>query len=140
MLLRSTRRLVTLAALLSLGILALATTSACESKKGLGITGLTPRSGPPGGGDAVRIKGHGFTTGGAKGIKVYFGTGEGRNVVFENDETIRVEPPPGEVGQVVDVVIMFDDARTATLEKAYTYADLSQGLDVNSLTKKDEGK
>jgi hypothetical protein len=130
-------RLAPLAALLALGTLVTAT-SACSDDNKLRINGISPRTGPPGGGDPVRINGNGFQAGGAKGIKVYFGNAEGHNIVFENDETIRVEPPPGEVGQVVDIVIMFDDARTATLEKAYTYADLQQGLDVDSLTKKDD--
>lgn len=132
--------MVKLAAIAALCLLAFGACS--EEKKGLRITGLSPKTGPYTGGSRVTIEGSGFASGGATGVKVYFGDRLGRQVVFEGDNTLYVEPPPGAIGETVDVVMIFDDGRKFTYPKAYTYVDLTEGFSVDELTegkKKKEG-
>lgn len=108
----------------------------CEEKKGLQITGIEPKTGPYMGGDPVTISGHGFSSEGAKGVEVWFGDKKGRNIRFRGDTKLVVDAPGGEVGEVVNVVVVFDDARTKTLNNAYTYVDPGQGFGVDELTDK----
>lgn len=117
---------------------ALGLLGACDKDEGLRITGIEPKTGPPTGGSSVTIHGNGFQAGGTKGAKVYFGTKQARRVVFEGDQKLIVEPPPGTEGETVDVEILFDDARRHVYEDAYTYANLSEGFGVDELTGKDE--
>ena len=94
-----------------------------EGSTKLSVTGLRPKVGPMYGGDPVTITGSGFQTPGPQGMKVYFGKKEAKRVVLVSDTELRVEPPPGEVDEVVDVEVVFDDARAAKLPKAYKYID-----------------
>jgi major membrane immunogen (membrane-anchored lipoprotein) len=123
----------------AMGLVALA---ACgKDDKGLRITKLTPKTGPYTGGSEVTIEGEGFASGGATGVKIYFGEKLGRQVVFEGDTKLHVEPPPGKNGESVDVTMIFDDGRKFVVEKAYTYVDLTEGFSVDDLAKdKDEDK
>ncbi len=105
-------------ALLLFAILALA---ACSEKKELAVTKIYPTRGPYIGGDPVTITGTGFSP--SQGITVYFGKNKARPPVIKENGEIVVDPPAGEVGQIVDVEIVFDDARTLKIPKAYTYID-----------------
>ena len=92
----------------------------CEQKKELAVTKIHPKRGPYMGGDPVTITGTGFST--TQGIKVYFGKNAAGPPVIRGAEIV-VDPPAGEVGQTVDVEIVFDDARTLKIPKAYSYFD-----------------
>ena len=94
-----------------------------EGSSKLSVTGLRPKIGPYIGGDPVTISGSGFQTPGPQGMKVYFGKKEAKRVVLVSDTELRVEPPAGEIGEEVDVEVVFDDARAAKLPKAYKYID-----------------
>ena len=93
----------------------------CNEKKELAVTKIYPKRGPYMGGDPVTISGTGFST--TQGIKVYFGKNAAGPPVIKEGGEIIVDPPAGEVGQTVDVEIVFDDARTLKIPKAYTYFD-----------------
>src|SRR5688572_19560758 len=111
-----------LAGLLSLSIFGGAVfLTACNEKKELSVTKIYPKRGPYLGGDPVTISGSGFSP--TQGIKVYFGKRPAGPPVIKETGEIVVEPPAGEVGQTVDVEIVFDDARTLKIPKAYTYFD-----------------
>jgi hypothetical protein len=131
---RRTGRVLTLIALgLCLG--------ACDKKPGLRITGIEPKVGPYTGGTLVTVHGSGFQEGGVKGVKVYFGEKEATRVVIEGDDKIKVEPPPGDVDQTVDVMFLFDDAKKLEYPKAYTYVDFSQNkMGADSLIKEEDKK
>ena len=107
-----------LAGLLVFGSL---TTVACNEKKELSVTKIYPKRGPYLGGDPVTISGSGFSP--TQGIKVYFGKRPAGPPVIKETGEIIVDPPAGEVGQTVDVEIVFDDARTLKIPNAYTYFD-----------------
>jgi hypothetical protein len=109
-----------LTAVLALGG-ALAMLAACSEKKELAVTKIYPRRGPYMGGDPVTISGTGFSP--SQGIKVYFGRSPAGPPIIKRTGEIIVEPPAGEVGSTVDVEIVFDDARTLKIPRAYTYID-----------------
>ncbi len=94
---------------------------ACSEKKELAVSKIYPARGPFLGGDPVTISGTGFTP--TQGITVYFGKNKARPPVIKENGEIVVDPPAGDVGQTVDVEIVFDDARTLKIPKAYTYID-----------------
>jgi hypothetical protein len=94
-----------------------------EGSNKLTVSGLRPKVGPYIGGDPVTITGSGFQTPGPQGMKVYFGKKEAKRVVIVSDSELRVEPPAGEIDQVVDVEVVFDDARSGKLPKSYKYID-----------------
>ena len=94
--------------------------AACSEQSGRQISGLHPSRGPYIGGDPVTISGHGFTP--TTGLKIYFGTKAAKSPIIKENEII-VEPPPGDVGQTVDIEIVFDDSKTMKIPKAYTYID-----------------
>ncbi len=102
-------------------LLALLVAAACSEKKELGVSKIYPTRGPYIGGDPVTISGTGFSP--TQGITVYFGKNKARPPVIKENGEIVVDPPAGEVGQIVDVEIVFDDARTLKIPKAYTYID-----------------
>src|SRR5262249_44258868 len=94
---------------------------ACSEKKELGVSKIYPTRGPYIGGDPVTISGTGFSP--TQGITVYFGKNKARPPIIKENGEIVVEPPSGDIGQTVDVEIVFDDARTVKIPKAYTYFD-----------------
>ena len=104
---------------------ALALPAGCSGQKELSITALKPARGPFGGGDPVEIHGSGFQTPTPKGVQVFFGKKAAARAVIVSDSLIRVEPPGGESGQVVDVEVVFDDSRLGRIQKAYAYFDPS---------------
>lgn len=116
-----------------LALLLLASVAGCSQKKGLHITGIEPASGTYTGNTTVTISGSGFQEDGAKGVSVRFGDREARVLGFVGDGELKVETPAGEVGKTVDVLVVFDDARSLVLEKAYTYSDAANSLTVDAL-------
>ena len=118
--------------------LLLAAGAGCSKKKGLRVTGIEPTSGPAAGNTTVTIHGNGFQEGGAKGVKVYFGDREARVLGFVGDDTLKVEAPAGEVGKAVDVLVVFDDARSLPYEKAFTYTEATDQFNVDSLVEGDK--
>lgn len=116
-----------------LAIACLALAGCGDKKEGLRITKLEPKVGPYTGGSLITIHGSGFESGGATGVKVYFGDKLGRRVVFEGDDKLQVEPPPGKRGESVDVLLIFDDGRKFKADKAYSYEDLADGFNADSL-------
>ena len=106
----------------------------CSKKKELSVTGWDPKVGPYVGGGVVTIEGTGFQEGGARGVKVYFGDKEAKVEGWVGDDKLRVVTPPGEVGQEVNILLVFDDAKDLTIEKAYRYEDIAKDLSVDALT------
>ena len=84
------------------------------------------------------ITGSGFQSGGATGVRVYFGQRKARVVAFEGDDKLIVEPPAGKEGSTVDVLLVFDDGSPFTYNDAYTYVDLTEGFGVDELTAKEK--
>jgi len=125
-----------------LAVLALITLgTACDKEhKGLRITGFEPKTGPYTGGDAVVFTGSGFTADGVQGVEIWFGHKQGRNVRFRGDTKMIVDAPGGAVGDVVDIKVKFDNGRSRSFPKAYTYIDPAAGFGVDQLTDKDKSK
>ncbi len=122
-------------------LLLVAAGSGCSEKKGLRITGIEPVNGITTGNTLVTIRGSGFQQEGARGVKVLFGGQEARVLGFVGDEVLKVETPPGDVGKTVDVLVVFDDSRSLSYEKAFTYTeDTSQHFNVDTLTEGEKGK
>ena len=106
----------------------------CSKKKELSVTGWEPKVGPYTGGGTVTIEGTGFQEGGARGVKVYFGDKEAKVLGWVGDDKLKIETPPGEIGQEVNILLVFDDAKDLTIEKGYRYEDVSKDLTVDALT------
>lgn len=120
-------------------LLLLASGAGCSEKQGLRITGIEPAQGIHTGNTLVTIKGGGFQEEGAKGVKVMFGDQEARVLGFVGDGVLKVETPPGDVGKTVDLLVVFDDSRSLTYPKAFTYTeDTSQHFNVDTLTEGDK--
>ena len=56
---------------------------------------------------------------------------------FVGDDTLKVESPAGEVGQTVDVMLVFDDARVSPPLK-YSYVETADQFNVDSLVEGDK--
>src|SRR4029079_9360355 len=116
--------------------------AACSKKKELSVTGWEPKVGPYTRGGTVTIEGTGFQEGGARGVKVYFGDKEAKVLGWVGDDKLKIETPPGEVGQEVNILMVFRDAKDITIEKGYRYEDVQKDLTVDALTgdkPKDDG-
>ena len=72
------------------------------------------------------------------GVKIYFGDKKARFLRFEGDTKMVVVPPPGEVGQTVDVQVIFGDGREHKFSEAYSYIDPKEGFNVNALAPGDK--
>jgi hypothetical protein len=94
--------------------------SACSENKNLTVTGVDPKNGKFMGGDRVHIEGSGFTN---QGFTVYFGKKKAQNCMVESALRLLCDTPAGTKGEVVDVVVSFDDSREATIKQAFTYID-----------------
>jgi hypothetical protein len=118
-------------------VLGLAAGAGCSQKKGLSVTGIEPTSGPYTGNTTVTIHGSGFQQDGAKGVKVYFGGQQARVLGFVGDTMLKVDSPAGEVGQSVDVMLVFDDARNSEPLK-FTYTEAGDQFNVDALVEGDK--
>jgi len=107
----------------ALVLFALVGGAGCSKKKELSVTGGT-----------VTIEGTGFQEGGARGVKVYFGDKEAKVLGWIGDDKLKIEAPAGEIGQTVDILMVFDDAKDIKIEKAYKYEDVQKSLNVDALT------
>jgi IPT/TIG domain-containing protein len=97
--------------------------SGCNDKKGLSVSpDIKPSRGPYLGGDPVTITGTGFSP--TQSVQIYFGSRAAKAPVVKEGEIV-VEPPAGDVGQTVDVVLVFPDSKSITIKNAYTYIDPS---------------
>jgi hypothetical protein len=105
---------------LALGLVVVAA-AGCEQKKELSVTKIHPKRGPYIGGDRVTITGTGFSP--TQGLQVRFGKSAASAPIIKENGEIIVETPAGELDSTVDVIIVFDDARTLTIPSAYTYYD-----------------
>jgi IPT/TIG domain-containing protein len=93
----------------------------CNEKKGLSVSpDIKPNRGPYLGGDPVTISGTGFSP--TQSVQIYFGSRAAKAPVVKEGEIV-VEPPAGEVGKTVDVVLVFPDSKSITIKNAYTYID-----------------
>ena len=82
------------------------------------ITGVSPASGPPGGGQSVTITGTNFTSFG--GTTVSFGATAGTSVVVNAAGTSLTVVTPAHVASAVNAVVTTVDG-TGTLVNGYTY-------------------
>jgi IPT/TIG domain-containing protein len=94
--------------------------TACEESKTLTVTGLEPTKGKYLGGDRVHILGTGFST---QGFTVYFGKKKASNCLRESPTGLVCDSPAGTKDEQVDVQVIFDDSKEATLKKAFKYID-----------------
>jgi hypothetical protein len=84
------------------------------------VSGLSPTSGPTGGGTHVMVNGYAFM-GGAGLTKVYFGNVQATQLTIENNGTLRVVSPPHAEG-VVDIKVVSPYATSAVSHASkYTY-------------------
>jgi hypothetical protein len=117
-------------AVILLGLLGLAAGCGNDNPKLL-VTGIEPEKGYDG--SYVRIHGNRFMVDGPRTVKVYFGGQQAQVDRFESDGELIVTAPGGKVGDVVDVLIVFDPGGKLTLPKAFRYVDKSEGPSVNDL-------
>jgi len=66
-------------------------------------------------------------------VKVYFGGQPAQVDRFESDSELIVTAPGGKVGDVVDVLIVFDPGGKLTLSKAFRFVEKTEGPSVNDL-------
>ncbi len=112
----------------------------CKSDGILRITHISPKDGPYTGSDPVTIHGSGFQKGATRGVKVYFevdGKSKSASVLrFDGSTRIIVDPPGGQIGEVADLLVIFEDGRSLSLPKAYTYTDPSAGYGIDEMVGK----
>jgi IPT/TIG domain-containing protein len=96
------------------------------------VTGIEPAKGTDG--SYVRIHGNRFTADGPRSVKVYFGGQPAQVDRFESDSELIVTAPGGKVGDVVDVLIVFDPGGKLTLPKAFRFVEKTEGPSVNDLS------
>ena len=90
---------------------------------GLAITAIEPDKGDIDGGTYVRLRGHGFIEHGPRSAKIYFGNRQGEIVRFASDTELIAEAPGGKVGEVVDVLVMFEPGGELKLPHAFTFVE-----------------
>ncbi len=112
--------------------------AACEEEKGLKIKSISPKTGPADGAGSITIHGNGFKQAGSMGVKIYFGDKKARFLRYEGDKKMIVTAPPGDIGQTVDVQVIFDDGRQHKFPEAYSYIDPKAGFNVNALAPGDK--
>ena len=95
------------------------------------VTGIEPEKGTDG--SYVRIHGNRFTADGPRSVRVYFGGQLAQVDRFESDGELIVTAPGGKVGDVVDVLIVFDPGGKLTLPRAFRYVEKAEGPSVNDL-------
>jgi hypothetical protein len=87
----------------------------------LAVTAIEPAQGDPAGGANTIVRGRRFVADGPRQVKVYFGPSPAKIIRIADDHRILVQPPPGEAGQTVDVVVILEPGGQVRLPKAYTY-------------------
>jgi hypothetical protein len=109
--------------------------AACGSEDTkLKVSALEPAEGNYEGGSYVKVRGNRFIADGARNAKIYFGTRQGTVVRFASDSEMIVEAPGGKVGEVVDVLIIFEPGGEMKLAKGFKFVEKShQGPSVDDL-------
>lgn len=120
----------------AVGLLAAVIVGCGEKAEGLRITGYEPKTGPYSGGDPVVFHGSGFTSPKVGGAEVWFGTKRATNLRYRGDTEMVVDAPAGAVGEVVDIVVRFDNGQQRKFPKGYTYIDPAAGFGVDQLVEK----
>jgi hypothetical protein len=92
----------------------------CSGGGGLSVSEVQPNKGPHYG-DTVYLKGSGFKP--TAGVSIYFGDKKAKDYLVESESSIRVFAPAHPVCSVVDIKLVFDDAKSIMVPKAYTYID-----------------
>lgn len=80
------------------------------------ISSINPVKGSTYGGESVEIRGENFQD----GIKVYFGSKEGTQIVFNNSSSVAAKTPAHPAGKV-DVKVVNPDGLSATLPLAFEF-------------------
>jgi hypothetical protein len=114
-------------------VFALVALGACSEDTKLKVTGLEPTKGDFNGGQLVRIAGNGFMKDGTRSAKVYFGARQANVVRFDGDAGLIVQAPGGDVGQTVDVLIVFEPGGEIRLAKAFTFEEPGGARSVEDL-------
>lgn len=123
-----------LAILLALAF-ALAASAGCRSSAALEVHRISKDQGVPG--DTLIIFGSGFQATATRRVTVYFGGKKAKVKQFAGDEEIYVEVPGGnEMGQTVDIELIFEPGGSKKLAKAFKYTEISR-LEVDDLGKQD---
>jgi hypothetical protein len=89
----------------------------------LRVDGIEPDRGDINGDTYVIIKGNRFVADGPRAAKVYFGSRQGTVVRFASDKQLIVRTPGGRVGEVVDVLIVFEPGGELRLPRAFTFVE-----------------
>jgi hypothetical protein len=118
--------------------LGLAAAACGETDRTLKVTGLEPDRGDVNGDTHVIIKGNRFVADGPRKADVYFGTQQtgyrkGTVVRFASDKQLIVKAPGGKVGEVVDVLVMFEPGGQLRIPNAFTYVSKGAGPSINDL-------
>jgi hypothetical protein len=118
--------------------LGLAAAACGETDRTLKVTGLEPDRGDINGDTHVIIKGNRFVADGPRKADVYFGTQQtgyrkGTVVRFASDKQLIVKAPGGKVGEVVDVLVMFEPGGQLRIPDAFTYVAKGAGASINDL-------
>jgi hypothetical protein len=99
--------------------------AACSSDNPkLLVTGIEPQNGADG--TVLRIHGNRFMADGPRTAKVFFGGQPAHFDRFESDTEMIVTAPGGKIGDVVDVLIVFDPGGRITLPKAFRYVEKNE--------------
>ena len=118
--------------------LGLAAVACGETDRTLKVTGLEPDRGDINGDTHVIIKGNRFVADGPRKADVYFGTQQtgyrkGTVVRFASDKQLIVKAPGGKVGEVVDVLVMFEPGGQLRIPNAFTYVVKGGGPSIDDL-------
>ncbi|HSK03783.1 MAG TPA: IPT/TIG domain-containing protein [Kofleriaceae bacterium] len=118
--------------------LGLAAAACGETDRTLKVTGLEPDRGDINGDTHVIIKGNRFVADGPRKADVYFGTQQtgyrkGTVVRFASDKQLIVKAPGGKVGEVVDVLVMFEPGGQLRIPNAFTYVVKGGGPSIDDL-------
>ena len=104
-----------------MGLFGVVLLGACGGGGGLSVTGVKPNKGPYNGGDQIVLEGTGFRP--TVGVSIYFGDKKTKQYEVKSETAIEVTPPANMVCAVVDIKLVFDDAKSIVVPKAYTYID-----------------
>jgi len=111
---------------LGLAVVPLASADPKPAAPKLALTKIDPAKGDADGGTYVRLIGSSFLTGDdgkavSPSAKIYFGSRQGTIVRFASDTEVIVQAPGGKVGEVVDVLVIFEGRGELKLPKAFTF-------------------
>jgi hypothetical protein len=130
-------------ATLAFAALGMGAAAGCSSDSKLKVYDYEPKEGDYKGGTQIDIKGNGFNSNGALGVKVYFGKGndmrQATSPRFDGDGDLYVLAPGGKKGEKVDVVVQFEGKAPFKLPDPFTFVE-ERGADVNDLQEEQQKK